>query len=453
MTAPLNASPLDPAPPLPRVATLACPHCGAPLELKAQGWAESVVCGSCGSVLDASDGTLGILQEFDRKVRLKPDIPLGTRGTWRGMAIEVIGCQEVAITVEGTDYAWREYVCFNPYRGFLYLSEYEGHWNVIEKLRKRPVLHGGAHPTATVDGQVFRHFQSARARTTAALGEFPWQLRVGDAVEVADYVDPPFLLSAERTEEEVTWSLGTYTPADTIFRAFGLRTWLRSQSGVFANQPNPHVEPARRALRYLGVALLLLAAMVGAHVLVSLRQVAHQQRFTVTPAGTLAGSGEDAFVTAPFTLEGRTSNVELELDTSLDNAWLYFDLALVNEATGDTRSAGREISYYQGYTSSSEYWSEGSRDESVVLGRVPAGRYLLRVEMAGDTTEAARSAPPVSVTLTVRRDVPMYAPYGLALLALVLPALVAPLRRSSFEQRRWAESDHAPVASDEEDDE
>ena len=85
------------------------------------------------------------------------------------------------------------------------------------------------------------------------------------------------------------------------------------------------------------------------------------------------------------------------------------------------------------------------------MGRIPPGRYLLRVEMQGDTTEAARTAPPVSVTLTVRRDVPIYAPYGLALLALVLPALVSPLRKSSFEQRRWAESDHAPVASNDDD--
>ncbi len=442
--------PLDAPPPAPRVATLACPQCAAPLELKAQGWAESVVCASCGSVLDASDGTLGILQAFDQAVRLTPAIPLGSRGTWRGVLLEVIGCQEVAITVEGTDYAWREYVCFNPYRGFLYLSEYEGHWNVIEKLQKRPVLHGGAHPTATLDGQHFKHFQSAMARTTAALGEFPWQLRVGDAVQVADYVNPPFLLSAEGTDDERTWSLGTYTPADAIFRAFGLRTWFRGQSGVFANQPNPHAEGATRARRYLVRVLLLLVLVFGAHYLVAGRTVAFQQRYQITPAGTLAGTDDDAFVTPAFALEGRASNVQLELDTDLDNGWLYFTLALINEATGDTRSVGREVSYYHG-SDGSESWWEGSRDEQVVIGQVPAGRYLLRVGVEGDSTLAVAARPPHAVTLTVRRDVPMWGPYGLAFLALLLPGIVAPLRASSFEGRRWAESDHAPVASDDDD--
>jgi hypothetical protein len=104
--------------------------------LQAQGWAVSVVCGACGAQLDATDDNLKVLQ-YGERVTAKPRIPLGTRGTWKGAPWDVIGFQVVTITVEGTDYSWTEYVCFNPYRGFLYLSEYQGHWNVIEKLRRR----------------------------------------------------------------------------------------------------------------------------------------------------------------------------------------------------------------------------------------------------------------------------------------------------------------------------
>ncbi len=31
--------------------------------------------------------------------------------------------------MEGVAYSWHEYVLFNPYKGFRYLTEYDGHWN------------------------------------------------------------------------------------------------------------------------------------------------------------------------------------------------------------------------------------------------------------------------------------------------------------------------------------
>jgi hypothetical protein len=443
--------PLDPVPAVPQVTTLACPNCGAPLALKAQGWAESVVCGSCGSVMDPSHGTLRILQAHDEAVRFTPAIPLGTRGTWQGAPWEVVGCQVVTITVDDIPYSWREYVAFNPYRGFLYLSEYQGHWTVIEKLRRQPTLLEGGHPVAVLDGRPFKHFQSAIARTTAALGEFPWQLRVGDSVTVADYVAPPHILSAEGTGNELTWSLGTYTPPEVIARAFALPASLRRPDGVFANQPNPHAEGARMALRRMGVALLLLALLAMVQLGTASRHVVHTQRFQVTPAGQVVGAQGNSFVTAPFSIEGRTGTVELALDTPLDNAWLFLDMALINEATGATHAVGREVSYYHGADSDGS-WSEGSRDDRVRIGRVAPGRYFLRVAVDGDESRVVADVQPYPVTLTVRRDVPSLGPYLLALLALVLPALVPVLRSSSFEGRRWAESDHAPQASSSDDD-
>ena len=70
----MTSVPLDPAPPRPRARALECPSCGAGIELHAQGWAVSVVCGSCGSVLDATNDTLRILQRHSDGIAVLPRI-------------------------------------------------------------------------------------------------------------------------------------------------------------------------------------------------------------------------------------------------------------------------------------------------------------------------------------------------------------------------------------------
>ena len=58
------------------------------------------------------------------------------------------------------------------------------------------------------------------------MGEFPWQVRVGETVNVKDYVAPPDAISAEETSGEVVWSIGTYTSGKDVWKAFGLRALL-----------------------------------------------------------------------------------------------------------------------------------------------------------------------------------------------------------------------------------
>lgn len=421
--------------PVPQLSSLSCPSCGAGIELHAQGWAVSVVCAACGAQLDATDENLRVLQ-YGERVRLTPRIPLGTRGTWKGAPWEVIGCQVVTITVDEVDYSWTEYVCFNPYRGFLYLSEYEGHWNVIEKLRRRPGRErDGAHPTVELDGVTYKHFQTATACTTAALGEFPWELRVGDQIVSRDFVAPPHLLSAELSDHEVTWSQGTYTTPALIQKAFGLESRLIDPVGVFANQPNPYAGLPKRMLSLFATALVVLVAMFFANVMLA----SDQRVFSTGYTFDRTAAENAALVTPPFELQGRASGVTIELGANLENDWVFFALSLINDATGETREVTRQLSYYSGVDSDGS-WSEGSRQESVRLAAVPAGRYFLRVEPEGGEPGKAT----VGYTLSVRRDVPHFGWYGLAFLALLGPLLLAVIPASSFETRRWAESDHAP---------
>jgi hypothetical protein len=314
---------------VPKAAGFNCPSCGAAIALQAQGWAVSVVCGACGAQLDATDDNLKVLQ-YGERVTAKPRIPLGTRGTWKGAPWDVIGFQVVTITVEGTDYSWTEYVCFNPYRGFLYLSEYQGHWNVIEKLRRRPERErGGLQPTVELNGTTYKHFQTATAVTTAALGEFPWELRLGDSVVSRDFVAPPYLLSSEASGSEVTWSLGTYTPPEVIQKAFGLTKPPMQPIGVFANQPNPHAGTPTRVFGRFAMALLALVLMLVLNITTAANRTVFERAFSFSRA-----EDAQATVTEPFALDGRTSSVAIDLESDLDNDWIFFVLSLINETTG-----------------------------------------------------------------------------------------------------------------------
>ncbi len=436
---------LDPQPVVPRAESLSCPNCGASIALQAHGWAVTVACATCGSVLDATDPQLRVLQQVERAMPVAPRIPLGTRGTWKGAPWDVIGFQMVTIVVEEIDYSWREYVCFNPYRGFLYLSEYDGHWNVIEKLKRLPVHESlDGRPAVRFDGRVYKHFQTASARTSMAIGEFPWELRVGDRVVARDFISPPFMLSAEAGDGETTWSQGTYTPHEVIQKAFGLTQSMRRPIGVFANQPNPHAgRPKQLFTRLAQFAMVLVVMLLGNMALASRAELLSQSYTFVH------GTDEtSAFVTEPFTVSGRPSTVSIDIRAELENDWVLFDLALINAETGQAREASRQVSYFTGRDSDGR-WTEGSRTESVRIASVPAGRYFLRVHPEGGEA----GTPSAAYSLRVRRDVPSYGFYALAFMALLLPAVGAMLPSLGFEQRRWTESQYGSATGTGTDDE
>jgi hypothetical protein len=409
-----------------------CSNCGAAVELRALTHARAVVCTSCGAILDPKDPNVHILQSAQLKEAIHPDIPLGSRGTWHDHPWEVVGFQRRSIDVDGIRYAWDEYVLFNPYRGFRYLSNYEGHWNDISTIRERlePIALGRGS-TVYYSGEVYGHFQSATARTDFVLGEFPWRVRVGDLVEVSDFIAPPHLLSSERTDDEVTWSQGLYTDADRIWKAFSVPGTPRTPSGVFANQPSPYKGLGVRA--FLGSALLaaLLLFLVLFRLATADRERVFNETFTFQRNGQ-----ESSFVTEPFAIRAPgTIEIVLLAITALRNAWIDFDVALINVESGTAWNVSGEVSYYNGSDSDGP-WTEDGRERRLFLPRVPAGQYYLRVEPEGDAAGASR------YRIQVIRDVPSLLPYGVALALLFVPPFFVHSREMSFEHRRMQESDH-----------
>ena len=428
----------------PQVKSLSCPKCGAPIALRALGQTVAVVCSHCHSILDAQNPGLKILQTF--KVAAGEDhplIPLGTRGTIRGAEYDVVGFERRTIHVEGIAYSWHEYVLFNPYKGFRYLTEYNGHWNDTSILRSLPIVNSSDYPpSVTYLGETYKQFQTAQAGTNFVLGEFPWQVHVGESNEVSDFVSPPRVISRERTGKEITWSVGEYITGKDIWKTFGLRGVPPERVGVYENQPYPLSAATTGIWVTCGICLLLLLAVLVACSMFMRHEDVLQGEYEFNASS----GGEASFVTDPFALKGRISNVELTTSAYVENNWIYLNYALINQDTGQAFDMGREVSFYQGYDSDGA-WSEGSQTDTVVIPSVPPGNYYLRVEPESDPGHGA-----IRYSIALKRDVLQLIFFGIALLALLVPPGLITWRSMNFEHLRWAESDYAPPGSSSDDD-
>ena len=416
------------------VRSINCPNCGAATAVRTFGHAVNVVCQSCGSILDATNPGVTILQRYTEAIREEPLIPLGTRGKLFDIECEVVGFQVRQITVDDVAYRWREYLLFNPYREFRYLTEYAGHWNVVSTLNALPIGHPtpGSSPLWYA-GHRYRHFQTADATTVFVLGEFPWQIRVGDTTEGSDYVAPPLMLSAEvDADKEVTWSLGRYVSGDEIWKSLSLPGRPPRAVGVFANQPSPFQRVQATMWRNAGLLVILAALLWIAHLVTARGTQSFAGNFAFDPTA----AAETSLVTPVFELDGRPTAVEIETTTSLDNQWMFVGYALVNDDTGQAFEVGRDVSYYHG-VEDGESWTEGSPRDSVDLPSVPPGRYFLRIE-----TEGERTAPPIRYRVRVLRDVSTSLWFLVALVLILVPPILATRRAFTFERQRWQESDH-----------
>jgi hypothetical protein len=410
------------------------------VELKPYARTVNAVCIQCLSVLDARTPSLKVLQEFEERQRRTPLIPLGSRGKLQGDVYEIIGFQIRAIDVDGVVYEWSEYLLLNPYKGYRYLTEYQGHWNFVRTLHAIPLpSHTGRKKAVLVSGRSYTHFQSATAETVYVMGQFPWQVRVGETADVEDYIAPPHVISSERTPNEITWSAGTYTEPEEIWKAFRPPGSPPRRHGVYANQPSPHTGKVESAWKLYMLLLGLWVAALITNWVTSPRETVFR--------GSYAFDGSDrsehSFVTPMFDLRGRESSVNIDINTDVSNDWVYLAFALINDDTGTAYNAGREISYYFGRDGDGA-WTEGNRRGSVHIRNVPPGRYYLRVEPEMANDGRAHTA---RYDFTVTRGVAGFGWFIASFFLLLLPPIFTSVRAFSFENQRWAESDYGALIS------
>lgn len=435
---------------------LACPNCGGQVALRAAGSTVSLVCEHCGSTLDATTGELALIVRAAAAMR-QPEIPLGSRGELDGTAWEVVGYQERS---DG-ETPWAEYLLFNPYEGYAFLTD-DGRRFSLGRLLA--VLPDADWRGLQLDGRRFKRFgDTYPVRTEFVVGEFYWRAAVGEQVDETDYVTPGHMLSCEESGHERTWTALAMLDWGAAERAFGIAPRAPSYAGTPApHERSPHAAAWRDAW--------MLGALAFAACLVIAIGTGFSHRVLERRLTVPADEATHSTVLGPITVTGAREKVKIAARAEgLDNQWLDLDYSLVNRATQESFAAYAAPERYHGRDSDGP-WSEGDASKNSGLASIPRGAYDLVVEAAahrwsdpkasfnptgifGFGGDPAPNDVAVPVTITVDRGGGFAGPFFLALLAIGIWPLIALIRHASWEQRRLAPVAPAGGGDDEDDDE
>lgn len=428
----------------PRVTTFSCGNCGAPVTVRYPGHSLSAVCDSCYSVIDTSNETFQVLSTYFKKASIQPRIDLGARGELMGKTWECIGFvvrEDVA-----SSFKWEEYLLFNPYYGYRFLTCNNGHWSFVTMIKERPERFAAY---ADFQNKRYRLFYQGRARVHYVLGEFYWRVAMGEEVSMADYIDPPQMVSVEDDKDSRVWSVSEYLEPKVVSQAFELTgESIPRTIGIAPNQPAPATDTWRKVGPMWALFLVALTGLQVFHCMLAKNIIEFRApiEYVTKMDGQFATSDAKLpeFTTPEFVLDKDNANVEIDINADVDNSWLYVYGELVNADTEELFTFERSIEYYHGYEDG-ESWSEGSKTTSIFMPQVPGGKYYMNLDFDNGGNSQANMRQ--SFNVQVKRDVPTFHNYFWCLFLISLYPIFAWIKYRQVEVARWSDSDFSPYQS------
>ncbi|MES2837028.1 MAG: DUF4178 domain-containing protein [Bacteroidota bacterium] len=404
-----------------------CSECNAVIETYLGSSSYNVICPKCSCVYNYYDGWF--IKSFKKlkPLKEKPIIDIGTIGVID--KIKYITLSFVLKKESGTDYSWHEYTLFNPIYGLAYLTMYNGHWMLLKEITEIPNVEGRS---AYLNNERFELYSRYRSKVDGAVGEFLFNFSPDEKPQIEEFILPPYIITSEKTEDNLVWLKGEYYAPNQIKNGFNL---VDVPDRIGVGQIQPYV--AKFKTKFFKQVLILLALIWGTMQVVfdglAKEEVVFKNYINVNDSTT----GKD-YYTNSFELKHGTKNVEITMVTSVFNSWIYAGATLVNEKTGDVYDFELEAEYYHGYTDG-ESWSEGTNWSSKVASSVPEGTYYLIIR-----PEKPTSLNNMSIGITLTRDV-FISSNGLILLILmaIFPAYYF-YKQRKFEENRWYNSNYSP---------
>ena len=404
-----------------------CQKCSGEIAVYTHAQAKFVSCRACCAYYRLKSGELQFLKKLSPG-DFKYDIPLGSRGVIDGVNyIAISACEKV----EGKALIpWKEYTLFDPVQGYLYLSEYQGHWIVMTQLENAPYFDPSSHEIL-YENIRYRVYDKYRPNLNHSVGEFPFDVQ-NTSVEITELISPPTMLSREFNHNELRWYHGRHIESGEIQKIFNLAT-VPAKKDIGLIQPQPF------SFHYQTILKISLVAAALFFFVQFIFQNTSLDATSLIYNGTVNSLNNNQPVNTPgFELKGGKKNLVIRMSADVDNQWLETGVMLVNDNTGQGFEFSDLIEYYHGY-SDGESWSEGSRESEKIIESVPGGNYHLVLNPNQDV-----NSPSTNFTVELHRDVPRWSNLIKALFIIAIVPVIQFYRTRTFERQRWADSNYTP---------
>jgi hypothetical protein len=405
--------------------TLTCPKCGVVNTPRGKAMTLAMTCTGCHVYFRVGAWNKTTIK-FANSTELS--IPLGAKGKIDGTVYEVMGF--VVKRENKYKYQWREYLLFNPFMGYAFLSEYNGNWNFVWPVEDSPA--SKIRNSFNRDGATFHLYQKYQSEVVLARGEFFFDVvDITETTTNMEYISPPHLYAREASTDSVIWCKGEYITPGDVATAFKLsEKQLPKKQGLGYTEPvvgNFHPNTLIRFSLLLAFFIILLQLYFS-----------NSSQDREVFKGTYHQSdlkNQKFFVTPTFTLEGESKNLSIDITTTISNDWFFAEFSLINEATGIEYNFTKDLEYYYGYDEGA--WTEGSTKGDATLSQIPGGKYHINIYPEFSTSSH-------SFSIVVKRDVPVMSNFITAMILLALFPVGYFLRRRHLERKRWGDSDYTP---------
>lgn len=404
--------------------TITCKSCNTQTTIQNNVECVSFACPNCGSLYNLKSSNVPLLKKYTYKP-LDVVLPIGLKGNFDDKEYEIIN---VLVKFLGAFTYSKEYTLVSKDNVYLYLSECNGHWIQLKQVDDIELKKSGALRInyKEISYNKYDYYSPSLVR---AYGFFDFELSKFDNF-VVEYINPPFILSTERINEDTVTYLGHHVSKGKIKQAFKNQT-LPSKTG------NGIVQPFLFNLQ--NTAIIFCATII---IVLATHLYLNQERTNLDVLNTTLNFTEfkdKDYVSPSFTLEGSSAPLKIDLESAVSNSWAWVGLSVINESTNEEIFAEQDIEYYSGYEGG-ESWTEGSSNSDFYICGLGPGKYHLAIKASKQETDPFNE----NVHVVAKWGNAMNWNFGVIIFSLIGIFVALYFARYYFEKTRWTDSSYSP---------